>query len=252
MEHVHATDHRGLRHEGETIDSPWDASDFGVHLDEDLRDDRTEILAFCNGTDKDDLRGDRELSEEVLLDIVVEGALTLLTGEQEHDHLDTILELCLHHFEPVVSTHCRFDLNHLWFRLVVATGVEAFLHGALELIGNLGVTISMEDGPVLELSLGVHLALDLTIDLTCALLDVELVGSATSIWPHEEVAGHVLEALEFLRVLVELQVPKCLLLLTLLVGLKVVHEVLDLLDLGFSVGVHDLGEILHETEVSTH
>lgn len=62
----------------------------------------------------------------------------------------------------------------------------------------------------------------------------------------------ILEALEFLRVLVELQVPERLLLLTLLVGLEVVHQVLDLLDLRFSISVDDLGKILHETEVSTH
>jgi hypothetical protein len=47
-------------------------------------------------------------------------------------------------------------------------------------------------------------------------------------------------------------VPERLLLLALLVGLEVVHEVLDLLDLGFGIGVDDLSEILHETEVSTH
>lgn len=58
--------------------------------------------------------------------------------------------------------------------------------------------------------------------------------------------------MEFLRVLVELQVPECLFLLTLLVGLEVVHQVFDLLDLRFSISVDDLGKILHETEVSTH
>ena len=31
-----------------------------------------------------------------------------------------------------------------------------------------------------------------------------------------------------------------------------VHEVLDLLNLGFSVGVHDLGKVLHQVEVCTH
>lgn len=55
-----------------------------------------------------------------------------------------------------------------------------------------------------------------------------------------------------MRVLVELQVPKRLLLLALLVGLEVVHQILDLLDLGLGIGVHDLGKILHQPEVGAH
>ena len=53
-------------------------------------------------------------------------------------------------------------------------------------------------------------------------------------------------------VVVEFQVPSSLLLLALLVVLEALHQVLDLLDLSFSVGVDNLGEILHEAEVSTH
>jgi hypothetical protein len=58
--------------------------------------------------------------------------------------------------------------------------------------------------------------------------------------------------LEFLRVLVELQVPKRLLLLALFVCLEVVHQVFDLLDLCLSVCVNDLREVLHQAEISTH
>ena len=43
----------------------------------------------------------------------------------------------------------------------------------LELTGDLAVSVSVEDGPVLELSLGVHLSLDLAVYLTSTLLDVE-------------------------------------------------------------------------------
>ena len=55
-----------------------------------------------------------------------------------------------------------------------------------------------------------------------------------------------------MRGLIELQVPQSLLLLTLLVGLKVVHQVFNLLDLRIGIGVDDLCKILHETEVRTH
>jgi hypothetical protein len=179
-------------------------------------------------------------------------ALALLTGEQEDHHLDAFLELGLHHLDPVVRTHARFDLAHHGLSFVITTCVETFLHGALKLVGNLSISVTVEDGPVLELSLGEHLTLDLAVDFTCALLNVEGVRSSTGVGPHEEIAGVVLEALEFLRVLIKLQMPERLLLLALLVGLEVVHEVLDLLDLGFSIGMDDLGEILHETEVCTH
>ena len=67
-----------------------------------------------------------------------------------------------------------------------------------------------------------------------------------------EAAWSVLEALQLLRVLVELQVPQLLLLDAFGVRLEVLHQVLDLLNLGISVGVHDLGQILHEAEVGAH
>ena len=46
--------------------------------------------------------------------------------------------------------------------------------------------------------------------------------------------------------------PHLLLLNTLSITGEVSHQVLDLLDLCFGVSVHDLGQVLHETEVSTH
>lgn len=110
----------------------------------------------------------------------------------------------------------------------------------------------MEDGPVLELNLGEHLALDLTIDLTSTLLDVETIGSTTCVWAHQQVASSVLKTLELLRILVELEMPKRLLLFTLLVSLEVMHEILDLLDLGFSICMHNLCQVLHESEISAH
>lgn len=110
----------------------------------------------------------------------------------------------------------------------------------------------MEDGPIFQLRLSKHLALDLSIDFTCTLLDVEAVRSATCVRAHEETAGIVLKALEFLRVLVELQVPKLLLLDTLFVSLEVLHQIFYLLDLRIGVCVHDLCKVLHQTEVGTH
>jgi len=110
----------------------------------------------------------------------------------------------------------------------------------------------MENGPILKLRLSKHLALDLSIDFTSTLFNVKTVRSATGIRTHQETTGIVLKALEFLRILVELQVPKLLLLDALLVCLEMLHQVLNLLNLGISISVDDLCKILHETEVSTH
>lgn len=104
-------------------------------------------------------------------------ALTLLAGEQEHNHLDSFLELGFHHLDPVVRTHAWLDFNHLRLRLIITTSGETLCHGRLKLVGDLAITISVEDGPVLELSLGEHLALDLAVDFTSTLLNVEASGS---------------------------------------------------------------------------
>lgn len=98
----------------------------------------------------------------------------------------------------------------------------------------------MEDSPIFQLRLSKHLALDLAINFTCTLLDIEAVRSATCVRAHQEATGIVLKALEFLGVLIKLQVPKLLLLDAFFVRLEVLHQVLDLLDLRISVCVHDL------------
>ena len=85
-----------------------------------------------------------------------------------------------------------------------------------------------------------HLALDLAINFTRTLLDIEAVRSATCVRAHQEATGIVLKALEFLGVLIKLQVPKLLLLDAFFVRLEVLHQVLDLLDLRISICVHDL------------
>jgi hypothetical protein len=110
----------------------------------------------------------------------------------------------------------------------------------------------MEDGPILKLRLSKHLALDLSIDFTSTLFNVKTVRSAAGIRTHQETTSVVLKALEFLGVLIKLQVPKLLLLDALFVCLEMLHQVLNLLNLGICISVNDLCKILHKTEVSTH
>lgn len=128
MEHIHAADHRWLTHEGKTVDSPWDATDFGVHLDQNLAHDRAQVLAFGDRAHKHDLGGNRELSQQELLDVIVQGALAFLAGKKKHHHLDAFLELGLHRLDPVVCSCRWFDFTHLRLGLVIPTSVEALLH----------------------------------------------------------------------------------------------------------------------------
>jgi len=94
--------------------------------------------------------------------------------------------------------------------------------------------------------------LDLAVDFSRVLFDVERDRCTTGSGAHKEITCIVLEALELLRVLVELQVPELLLLNTLGVVLEAVHQVFDLLDLGLGVRVHNAGKVLHQIEVGTH
>ena len=81
----------------------------------------------------------------------------------------------------------------------------------------------MEDTPCSHGRLGEHLALDLTIEVTGVGLDVDRLRSAACACTHLKLAWRVLEAIESLRVLVDLHVPETLLLDALGVCLEVLH-----------------------------
>ena len=53
-------------------------------------------------------------------------------------------------------------------------------------------------------------------------------------------------------VVLESEMPQLLLLLALRVGVEDLQEVAAFLDLAVSVGVHDLCQVLHESEVRAH
>jgi len=122
----------------------------------------------------------------------------------------------------------------------------------LELGSDLTVTITVEDAPSPEGRLREHLALNLAFQVASVCLDADVLRSATRACTHLEISGVVLETVEGLRSLIELEMPKRLLFDTLRVGLEVGHQILDLLDLGVGVGVENLREILHESEIGTH
>lgn len=67
-----------------------------------------------------------------------------------------------------------------WVLTLITNLVEALLHGALELIGYLSISITVEDSPSVQSWLGEHLGLNLSIKFSGTLLNVELVGSSTT------------------------------------------------------------------------
>ena len=80
MEDVHATNHCGLVHERQLIHCPGNSTKLGIHLDQHLRDDRSQILASLYGRSKDHLGGNGVLGQEELLDVIIKLALSFLAG----------------------------------------------------------------------------------------------------------------------------------------------------------------------------
>ena len=77
MEYIHATNHCWFIHERQLIHSPRGSTKLCIHLDQHLRDDRSEILASLDGASQYDLGWDREFSQEELLDIIIQVASSL-------------------------------------------------------------------------------------------------------------------------------------------------------------------------------
>ena len=192
-----------------------------------------------DGGGQNDLGGNGILSQEESLDIIVQVALSFLAGKNEDYHLNPFVQLLLKSFNPSVDTHTWAHLNHVGLRFGVATLIQALFHGALELSGHLGVSVTVEDAPGLEGRLREHLTLNLAIQVASVRFDVDRCRSATSAGSHLELASRVLESAKRLRHIVDFHVPQLLLLDTLGVGLEVLHQVLDLFDLGIGVRVHD-------------
>lgn len=180
MEHIHTTDHGWLFHKWQCINDPWDTTYLGVHLDENLGDDGAKVLASGDGTSQNNLRRNREFGQEELLDIVVARTAALGSWQKQNNHLAALIELILKFADPCIGTHARLDRTNLWRSALVATSLQALLHGARERGSNLSVTITVEDSPIIKRILLVHLSLNFAINVTSTLFNVERIGSTTS------------------------------------------------------------------------
>ena len=139
-----------------------------------------------------------------------------------------------------------------WVLALIADLIKALLHGALELVGCLGISVSVEDSPGFQSRLSKHLGLNLSVQVTSTSLDVERVWCSAGSSPHHKVSSIILEAGNLSWGVFELQVPCLLLLLALFVFGESGEEVLAFSDFPVSVGVDDSSQILHEAEVSSH
>lgn len=123
MEDVQAADHRWLVHVWQVVDRPRDTSQLGIHLDENLRNDGSQVLSPLNGLSKDHLGRNRVLSQEEPLDVIVQRAFTLGSWKNQDDHLDTIFKLSFELSDPSVRAHAWSDCVHRWFRAIVTNRV---------------------------------------------------------------------------------------------------------------------------------
>jgi len=99
--------------------------------------------------------------------------------------LNSVLDLLFELLDPTVGPHTTFNWVHCRVLTFVTNLVQTLLHSALELVRNLGISITMEYAPGLHGWLREHLGLDLSIDLSSVLLDVELVWCTTASCSHD-------------------------------------------------------------------
>lgn len=184
--------------------------------------------------------------------MIVQWVLAFLARENQNDHLDAVVETVLKLPDPVVGSHATSHREHGWVVRLVADLVKALFHSGLELIGSLPVPVTMENAPSLHGRLREHLGLDFPFEFSGVLLDLKLVRRSRRSGAHNHVTSVIFVAFQLCRSVQELESPSLLFLLALLVLSESLEQAFAFLDLLLSVRMHNLGEILHESEISSH
>jgi len=252
VEDVHAANHSWLVHEGEISNGPRDASDLGIDLDEDLVHDGAQVLALSDGVAQNNLGGNRKFGQKESLDVIVQCVLSLCPRHEKYNSLHIRVQLCLQLLDPGTSVHATLDDESLRLSILIGELLQHLVHRGSELLRDLSIAVAVEDSPGLESRLIEHLVLNLAVDVSEGLLDVERIPLSTAFGAHHHFSSLVLDTLELCGILIELQMPQLLLLLALGIGVEHFQEATTLRNLAVSVRVHDLCQVLHEAEVSAH
>jgi len=123
VEDIHAHDHSGSGHERQVVNSPRYTTNFGVHLDQDLGHDRSQIFTFGDSTVEHNLRGDGILFEQELLEVIVQRASSFGSSQNHDYHLHSVVQLLDEFLLPRVELHSRFHLAHVGVRTFIATSL---------------------------------------------------------------------------------------------------------------------------------
>jgi hypothetical protein len=110
----------------------------------------------------------------------------------------------------------------------------------------------MEYSPGFEGWLSKHFCLNLSINLSGILFDVKLVWCTACGGSHNQVSSIIFEASELSWSVLELKMPLLLLFLAFLVGCEGFEKVLAFFNFLLSIGMDNLGEIFHQTEIGSH
>jgi len=82
-----------------------------------------------------------------------------------------------------------------WFLALIADLIKALFESALELVGSIGISVTVEDSPGVKGRLSEHLGLDFSVKFSSTPLDVKRVWSTTACCTHDQVASVILIAL---------------------------------------------------------
>lgn len=129
MENVHPANHGRFVHKRKVVYCPRNASNLCIDLDQDLVDDRPQILTLGDGVAEDNLGWDWEFRQEESLDVIIEGVLSFCSWQKQHYSLDRWVQLGLEFSGPSACVHATLDLEDFRLCALVAELLEHLLHG---------------------------------------------------------------------------------------------------------------------------
>ena len=100
--------------------------------------------------------------------------------------------------------------------------------------------------------MSVHPVLDFSVNLSACSLNVEGVSLPIVFCAHDHVARTEFETFQALRFFLKFKLPLSHLLFALLIFFEHLEQIFAFIDFSRGISVSDLGEVLHQPEVSSH